>query len=106
MSKYNAKPTTIDGIRFDSKAEARRYDELKLLLAAGEITDLKTHPRFEIWRKNASVIHYEADFSYFDPAYGENVVEDVKGVKTSVYRLKRKMFLAMYPDIKFVEVTK
>jgi hypothetical protein len=97
MSKYGAKPTTVDGIKFASLAEARRYRELKLLERAGEITALECHPRFVIWQHGKEVIRYEGDFSYAD--HGAVVVEDVKGVQTAVFRMKAKMFRAIHPEI-------
>ena len=108
MTKYNARATMVDGIRFASKAEAARYTELKLLQEAGEIDGLELQPRFEIWSsynrttEKTESITYIADFAYFH--YGQYTVEDVKGVLTPVYRLKKKMFLAGYPHIKFIEV--
>lgn len=93
-NKYNAKKVEIDGIPFDSLKEAARYKELKLLERAKEITDLKENG-----------IAYVADFKYFDKAKGRTVVEDVKGYKTDVYKIKRKLFLSMYcgDGILFIE---
>jgi hypothetical protein len=111
VSKYHARATTLDGLRFDSKAEAFRYTQLTLLARAGQITDLCVHPRYIIWdhwtvtakgKKHLEKIEYEGDFSYTEN--GQPVVEDVKGVLTDVYRIKKKMFLARYPEIKFVEL--
>lgn len=103
-SKYNAKKTIVDGYPFDSKREAERYCELKLFLKAGEIKDLVLQPRFllqdEFYDKNEvkhKKIEYVADFLYIDKA-GRNVVEDVKGVLTDVYKIKKKMFLKKYDD--------
>ena len=89
MSKYNAIPTVVNGIRFASKMEAARYRELCLLIQAGEITDLKTHPRFIVWQCGKEKIVYEGDFSYREN--GRAVVEDTKGVETPAFRLKAKM---------------
>lgn len=101
-AKYKAKSVRIDGIYFPSKAEATRYTQLKTLAQAGEIGDLKVHPRFIIWQHGKEKIVYEADFQYNQ---GKSViVEDVKGVETPVYRIKKKMFTAMYPDLLFVEI--
>lgn len=97
MSKYGAKPTTVDGIKFASMAEARRYRELKLLELSGEITGLECHPRFVIWEHGRETIRYEGDFAYTER--GAAVVEDVKGVETAVFRLKAKMFRALHPEI-------
>lgn len=103
-SKYRAVPTVIDGIRFDSKAEARRWQELKLLERAGEIHGLSRQPRFRLtvplMRGGNDVgTHelgeYRADFWYLD-RQGRLVVEDVKGVRTPLYRWKKKHFEAQY----------
>ena len=95
----------IDGITFSSRAEARRYGELKLLLRAKQISDLKLQPRFllqpsfKYGGKTERAIEYVADFQY--TAFNKDkkpyvVVLDVKGFKTEAYKLKRKMFLRMY----------
>ena len=103
-SKYNAKKTIVDGHPFDSKREAERYCELKLFLKAGEIRDLVLQPRFllqdEFFDKNEvkhKKIEYVADFMYIDKC-GKTIVEDVKGVLTDVYKLKKKLFLKIYDD--------
>lgn len=108
--KYHNKKTTVDGIAFDSAAEARRYAELKLLERAGKIKDLKLQPMFELlpaFQKNGKRYRkttYIADFSYFDNESMKNVVEDVKGVKTQIYSLKKKLFEYRYPDLTLTEV--
>ena len=99
MSKYGARRVTVDGIRFDSGMEARRYQQLQLLQRAGMIDQLEVHPRYEILPahkhpvtgKRVRGIHYEADFRYVDIETGAPVVEDVKGHQTPVFRLKRKL---------------
>ena len=96
MSKFHSKPTTLDGYRFDSMAEARRYGELKLLERAGEITSLELQPKFEIVVEDAHICYYFADFIYWDNATDKWVVEDVKGVRTAVYKLKKKLVEAIY----------
>lgn len=102
--KYNASKVMIDGHRFDSQREAKRYEELKQREAAGKIAQLELQPRFELqpafrYRGEAvRKIEYVADFRYLDYERGGLVVEDVKGMKTDVYRLKRKLFLAKYGD--------
>lgn len=101
-SKYHAKPTIVDGIRFASKAEARRYQELKMLEKAGRIRNLKLQPKFPLVfsasRRVVNVGSYIADFWYLEVDGGVErpVLEDVKGVKTPVYRLKKKMVEAIY----------
>ena len=110
MSKYNARKTIIDGIKFDSKKEARRYKELKLLEKAGEIKDLQLQPRFTLQEKfkyqgkTERKIEYIADFQYEDIRTGQMIVEDTKGYRTDVYKLKRKLFLKRYSEkYKFIE---
>lgn len=108
--KFRNKKTVIDGIRFDSKLEARRYIELQMLEKAGEISDLQIQPEFvlqPLFRKNGKTyrkIVYRADFSYFDKRQGKYIVEDTKGFQTDVYRLKKKLFEYRYPDLEIVEV--
>ena len=105
--KYNARKTTIDGITFDSKAEAARYMLLRTMEQAGEITGLQIHPRFllqEGFRHNGKAIraiHYEADFEYID-ADGNRIIEDVKGHRTAVFNIKRKLFLHRYSNLDIV----
>lgn len=104
MSKYHAQPTTRQGIRFASKKEARRYEELMLLLRAGEIRDLKLQPQYTLQESyiapegdRVQAIRYVADFSYerrtkpdiTGQEWWIPVVEDVKGQKTQVYELKK-----------------
>ena len=110
MSKYNNKKVVVDGILFDSKREADRYCELKLLERAGKIKDLQLQYRFVLqpsFRKNGKTvgaITYVADFVYLDLERLRNVVEDAKGYKTEGYKLKKKMFEYKYPELTIVEV--
>ena len=109
-SKYKNRRTEVDGIEFDSLKEARRYQELKLLVRGGVIKDLELQPVFELIPKqkhNGKSIrkaNYIADFMYIDTKRGITVVEDVKGFKTDVYKLKKKMFLYKYPQYEFKEI--
>lgn len=97
-NKYHAKKTIVDGITFDSAREAKRYQELKLLERAGEIRDLQRQvryeliPAFDVGGKHYRPTSYVADFVYTDTKTGEEVVEDCKGYRTDIYRLKAKMF--------------
>jgi Protein of unknown function (DUF1064) len=100
--KYGNTPTTQDGYKFDSKLEAHRYGELKLLLAAGMITDLKLQTRWDLQVNGSHVAYYFSDFDYLDD--GKRVVEDAKAVWTPVYSLKKKMLKAQY-GIDIVEIT-
>ena len=110
MSKYRSRKATADGITFDSKRERDRYLELKLLEKAGVITDLVLQPRYVIHNayvrcdgKKVREIQYIPDFRYFDTEKNAEVIEDVKGVKTEVYRIKKKLFEKRY-GVKITEV--
>ena len=102
-SKYHAVKAEVDGYIFASKREARRYGELKLLYNAGEIFELTLQPKFEITINKVHICNYFADFRY-ETKYGAMITEDVKGVKTPVYKLKKKLVEALY-GIEIVEVT-
>ena len=113
-SKYGADKTVIDGIKFDSKKEARRYSELKLMQRAGEIADLQTQVKFvlipaqrepdSIGKRGGTIkgaliereVAYYADFVYKDKD-GKTHVEDVKGYKDgaayNIFKIKRKLML-------------
>lgn len=101
-SKYHAKKTVVNGITFDSKREAKRYGVLKLLERAGAIKGLQRQvryeliPAFNVDGKHYRPTSYVADFVYTDCGTGEVVVEDCKGYRTDVYRLKSKMFAHKY----------
>lgn len=98
-SKYGARPTFVDGIRFASMAEATHYAELKLLLRAGKIVDLVLQPRYPLTVNGIEVGTYIADFGYTitEPRAAQSaVVVDVKGFDTPVSRLKRKIAEAIY----------
>ena len=125
-SKYKAVKTTIDGITFDSKKEAKRYTELKLLEKAGHITHLELQPEYQITINGAKICKYKADFRYFTVRAENNersynskgewqtptktgdkegqIVEDVKGFKTPIYRLKKRLVEASYPGTLIKEV--
>jgi hypothetical protein len=91
--KYRNIKTTIDNIVFDSKREAARYADLKILQQIGEISALAMQPQYDLWVNNRRICRYKADFSYFDKA-GKLIVEDAKGMRTPVYRLKKKLMAA------------
>ena len=109
-SKYHNKKVTIDGVTFDSKLEATRYTELKLLEKNGQIKDLKLQPSYELipsftkGGKTYKKASYIADFSYYDNELNKTIVEDTKGFKTDVYILKKKMFEYLYKDLTIREV--
>lgn len=106
--KYKAKPTIVDGIRFASKAEAKRYGELKLLAEQGEITLLTLQPSYPCAvltpAGDLEIIGvYKADFSYFDVRRQRRTVEDVKGMRTPGYLWKKKHVEAQY-GIRITEI--
>jgi len=92
-NKYHATRTVVDGITFDSKREAARYAELKLMQRAGLISDLRRQVKYELIPKQQGerAVSYIADFVYSEN--GQTVVEDVKGVRTPVYKIKKKLML-------------
>ena len=99
-TKYGNRKVELDGIKFDSEREAKRYKELTLLERAGEIGGLQLQVPFEIipgvvdertGRVLQKPTHYIADFTYYE--HGNYIVEDAKGYRTEVYRLKRKLML-------------
>jgi hypothetical protein len=104
-SKYGNVKTTVDGLTFDSRKEAKRWGELKLLLKKGEIGLLERQRVFRLEVNGSAVAEYKSDFSYLT-AGGVLVVEDVKSAATrkiATYRLKKKLMKAQYGiDIKEV----
>ena len=117
MSKYHSIKTTIEGMTFDSRKEARRWQELSLLQSQGKISDLRRQVKFVLIpaqsepdkfdysksKKGRRIkgrclekeCAYYADFVYVDNN-GKTVVEDVKGKRTEVYIIKRKLMLERY----------
>ena len=93
----------VDGIKFASKAEAKRYGALKMLARANEIEELELQPKFSIDINGIHICNYSADFRYVDCREGVQVIEDVKGVKTTVYKLKKRLVEALY-GVKITEV--
>jgi hypothetical protein len=95
VTKYGNKPTMVDGIPFDSLAEARRYNELKLFVHAGDLSNLELQPKFPLVVNGELVCTYIADFSYEQRGY--RVIEDVKSraSKTRAYRIKVKLLKAL-----------
>lgn len=102
--KYGNQVTEVRGIQFDSKKEARRFEELLLLMEAGIISDLKLQVDFTLMESYTKLdgervrgIKYRADFVYTD-SNGKEVVEDVKSTatRTKVYIMKKKMMLEKF----------
>lgn len=104
FGKFGAVPAIVDGIRFASRREARRYRQLRLLEAAGVIARLELQPEFRCEVNGRLVCKYFADFRYFDHDRDEVVIEDVKGVRTDVYRLKKRLVEALYPGVEIEEI--
>lgn len=95
MTKYSAKRTPcVHGHTHDSKLEAARCDDLHALQSTGNITRLEMQPEFRIAIDGKHVCAYVADFAYF--VADCRIVEDVKGMLTPVYRLKKKLVEAMH----------
>lgn len=94
IAKYRNIKTVVDGIKFDSKKEAKRYGELKIMQRYGFISSLQMQVPYELKINGKLVCKYVADFKYL--AKGRLVVEDVKGIKTPIYRLKKKLMLAIH----------
>lgn len=126
VNKYHNEPCVVDGKRFDSRREARRYAELKVLERAGRVTDIRTQVPFElipvqralsneVYKRGPhkgepkpgcvveSAVKYVADFVY-KTVDGKTVVEDVKGRRTKDYVIKRKLMLYIH-HIKIKEIT-
>lgn len=99
-SKYHAKKTVVDNLTFDSKREADRYLVLKSMEEDGAIEDLRRQvryelvPAFDVDGRHYRPVYYVADFVYRED--GHEVIEDVKGMRTDVYRLKAKLVAYRY----------
>ena len=109
--KYNNSKPIVDGIKFDSNKEARYYNELKIRQQVGEIEGFQLQPEFVLQEgfrdktgKKHRSIKYRADFKIKHIDDSEEII-DVKGYKTNVYRIKKKLLLYKYPDMNFKEVT-
>lgn len=101
-SKYRSVKTTVDGITFDSKHEAARYQELRLMEKAGLIRDLHVQQRFALDVGDTHIANYLADFTYDEWVLADGlwhpVVEDTKSpiTRTPTYRLKAKLMKALH----------
>lgn len=92
--KYRNHPVRQDETEFDSKLEARRFRELKLMEKAGVISHIQVHKHWDLHVNNIKIGYYEADFTYLEG--GRTVIEDTKGFITPIYRWKKKHVLAEY----------
>lgn len=119
--KYNNVKTEVNGQKFDSKKEAKRYRELNELQKAGEISRLVCQPRFTLQEafqdlrigktkagkpRTVRAILFTADFKYWCNKSNQWVIEDVKSPasKTTAYEIRKRLFLRRYPDMDFREV--
>ena len=108
QNKFKNKKIIIDGIKFDSKKEGYYYVYLKELEKTNKISNLQLQvkyelqPKFKYDNKTYRSITYIADFVYEEN--GKTIVIDVKGFKTDVYKLKKKLLLYNYPNIIFKEI--
>lgn len=107
-SKYHAQKTVVDGVEYDSKKESKRAQELEFLEKIGKIKNLQKQVRFILQDgyvnnegQKIRPISYVADFVYEEN--GQKIVEDSKGFRTEVFVLKKKMFMKLYPEYKFIE---
>ena len=112
-SKFHNEPVTVDGIRFDGKNEMRRFNFLKLMEKAGEISNLRYHDKYTLFTKGTVEIRrlpdgtemelkrydrehwYEADFVYVTKD-GKEIVEDFKGFETDTFKEKRDILKKLY----------
>lgn len=101
-SKYRNKITEVDGIKFQSKKEAKRYIHLSLLLKDGKITDFKRQVRYKLVVNDIHICDYVADFVITWPS-GNVTVEDVKGMILPIFKIKAKLMKACHGiDIKLI----
>ncbi len=114
IPKYRNQIVEVDGIRFASRLEARRYQQLKLLELAGEIRGLIPQPKYVLQDRTTdpntgeSIPRqmYYGDFQYWDVRLGRLVCEDTKGIETQTFRLKWNLVRPRYPHVLFKVVTK
>lgn len=106
-NKYGAKPQVVDGVRFASKAEAKRDAELQVLARRGEIHDLKRQPRFPLKVEGVKICTYVGDWFYRERYFANGiqieqpVVEDRKGVLTPAFKIKWALAKALHPEIEW-----
>ncbi|AVO37377.1 DUF1064 domain-containing protein [Pukyongiella litopenaei] len=104
--KYGAQRETVDGITFDSRKEARRYQQLRLLLRAGDIADLRRQVAIELEGRDGPVLtrtgrrmKITVDFAYTDLRTGLTVYEDAKGLPTRDYEVRRAVAAAQGVEV-------
>lgn len=102
--KYRNERTDVDGITFDSKKEAARWQELRLLWNAGHITGLRRQVAYALHINGQLVGKFTPDFAYVEK--GRQICEETKSPITKAeagYRLRVRVFQALYPEIEFRE---
>jgi hypothetical protein len=107
--KYHNKKPTVDGITFDSQKEANYYAKIKMALKNGDIKKIERQVKYRLLDgfddkegNHHRPINYFADFRV-TWADGTVKIVDTKGYRTQVYKIKKKLLLAKYPDINFIE---
>lgn len=111
-NKYGAKKAPCrHGHTHDSGREAKRCDELHLLLRAGEIEDLEQQPKFyfvingqQVKHPNGRRLAFTPDFAFMDRQSGRKIVEDAKGMRTEAYVVRAAVFRACFPHLVLREV--
>ena len=98
-NKFNAKPQVVDGVRFASKAEAKRDAELQLLAKCGTIQMLQRQPRFPLKVYGELICTYVGDWQYHE--HGRVVIEDCKGVLTPAFKIKWKLAQTLFPEFEW-----
>lgn len=109
QSKFRNKRIEVDGVKYDSIGEAKRFQSLHILEEQGLIRGLRRQPRYDLYSSRGyKICTYVGDFEYremcHDGTPGALVCEDFKGVRTPVYQLKIKWARAEFPDVEFREV--
>ena len=93
-NKYGNEAVTVDGLKFHSRREAKRYRELRVMQRAGQITGLRLQVSFKLIVNGVLVCRYRADFVYVER--GARVVEDCKGFRTREYEMKKRLMRAVW----------
>lgn len=98
QTKYRNVKTTVDGITFDSRAEAHRYSVLRILEKTGHIRNLRRQVPHNLVVNGVKIGAYISDFEYFDIRNNKEIVEDVKSTatKTREYSIKKKLMKAIF----------
>lgn len=102
-NKFGNIKVEVDGIKFDSKREAKRYGELRLLEKAGQIRDIRLQVKYDLKINGVRISTYKADFVYWDLVNKREVVEDVKGYPNDRWPMKKKLMKAIH-GIEILEI--